>query len=51
VRALPLTALNDSLRAVILEGEPLSAQLARLAVLLAWGAASFLLALRFFRWN
>jgi ABC transporter DrrB family efflux protein len=51
VRALPLTALNDALRAVILEGEPLSAQLTRLAVLLAWGAASFLLALRFFRWN
>jgi ABC transporter DrrB family efflux protein len=51
VRALPLTALNDSLRAVILEGEPLSAQLGRIIVLLAWGAVSFLLALRFFRWN
>jgi ABC transporter DrrB family efflux protein len=51
VRALPLTALNDSLRAVILEGEPLSAQLGRITVLLAWGAVSFLLALRFFRWN
>jgi ABC-type polysaccharide/polyol phosphate export permease len=51
VRALPLTALNDALRAVILEGEPLSAQLARIGVLLAWGLVSFLIALRMFRWN
>jgi ABC transporter DrrB family efflux protein len=51
IKALPLTALNDALRAVILEGEPFSAQLSRIAVLLAWGAVSFVLALRFFRWN
>jgi ABC transporter DrrB family efflux protein len=51
VKLLPLTALNDALRGVILEGEPLSAQLVRMAVLLAWGAISFLIALRFFRWN
>jgi ABC-2 type transport system permease protein len=51
VKAMPLTALNDALRGVILEGEPVSSQLARIAVLLVWGAISFLLALRFFRWN
>jgi ABC-type polysaccharide/polyol phosphate export permease len=51
VRAMPLTALNDALRAVILEGAPLSSQLARIAVLAGWGAVSFVLALRFFRWN
>src|SRR4029077_10228209 len=36
IRALPLTALNDALRATILEGAPLTAQAGRLAVLVAW---------------
>jgi ABC-type multidrug transport system permease subunit len=51
IRALPLTALNDSLRAIVLEGAPLSAQGWRLLVLILWGGISFLLALRWFRWN
>jgi ABC-type multidrug transport system permease subunit len=51
IKALPLTALNDLLRAVILEGAGLVSQGARLAVLLAWGLASFVLALRMFRWS
>jgi ABC-type multidrug transport system permease subunit len=51
VKALPLTALNDALRAVILEGAGLSSQLARLAILLAWGVVSFAVALRWFRWT
>jgi ABC-2 type transport system permease protein len=51
IRALPLTALNDALRATILEGAPLAAQAGRLAVLLAWTAGSFLLALTWFRWT
>jgi ABC-type multidrug transport system permease subunit len=51
IRALPLTALNDALRATILEGAPLAAQAGRLAVLLAWTAVSFLLALSWFRWT
>jgi len=51
IRALPLTALNDALRATILEGAPLAAQAGRLAVLLAWTALSFLLALSWFRWT
>jgi ABC-type multidrug transport system permease subunit len=51
IRLLPLTALNDALRAVILEGVPLSAQLSRLTVLAVWGGLSFVIALRWFRWG
>jgi ABC-type polysaccharide/polyol phosphate export permease len=51
VRALPLTALNDALRAVILEGASLASQGPRLLLLAAWGGVSFLLGLRLFRWT
>jgi ABC-type multidrug transport system permease subunit len=51
IRALPLTALNDALRAVINDGAPLSASWLELGVLMAWGAASFVVALRAFRWQ
>lgn len=51
IKALPLTALNDALRAVILEGAPLFAQSGRLMVMVLWGGMSFLLALRWFRWT
>jgi ABC-2 type transport system permease protein len=51
IKALPLTALNDALRATILEGSPLSSQAGRLLVLLLWGGISFVLALRWFRWT
>jgi ABC-2 type transport system permease protein len=51
IQALPLTALNDALRAVILEGSSLAHQSAELAILGIWGVFSFLLALRWFRWN
>jgi len=51
IKLLPLTALNDMLRAIILEGSPLSSQAAPLAVVCLWGAISFFLALRFFRWT
>ena len=51
VQALPLTQLNYALRAVILEGASLPSQTWRLIILAAWGGGSFLLALRWFRWN
>jgi ABC transporter DrrB family efflux protein len=51
IRALPLTALNDALRAVILEGAGLGSQLGPLAVLAAWGLVAFAAALRWFRWS
>jgi len=50
IKALPLTALNDALRATILEGASLTSQAGRLLVLLLWGGISFVLALRWFRW-
>ncbi len=51
IKALPLTALNDALRAIILEGASLPSQSLRLLVLLLWGGISFFLALRWFRWT
>jgi ABC-type multidrug transport system permease subunit len=51
VQALPLTALNDALRGVMLEGTGLVALLPELALLAAWGTISFALAVRFFRWQ
>ncbi len=51
IRALPLTMLNDALRAVMLEGASLVSQAGRLSGLVVWGAVSFLLALRWFRWT
>jgi ABC-2 type transport system permease protein len=51
IKALPLTALNDGLRASILEGTPLFHQWPRLLVMFLWGGISFVLALRWFRWT
>lgn len=51
IRALPLTALNDSLRAVILQGASLRSQDWQLLVMAVWGGLAFLLALRWFRWT
>jgi ABC-2 type transport system permease protein len=51
IKALPLTALNDALRASILEGTPLIRQWPRLLVMSLWGGVSFVLALKWFRWT
>jgi ABC-2 type transport system permease protein len=51
IKALPLTALNDALRATVLEGASLASQSSRLLVMAVWGVLSFLLALRVFRWT
>ena len=51
IKALPLTALNDALRASILEGTPLMHQWPRLLVMVLWGGISFALALKWFRWT
>ncbi len=51
IRALPLTAVNDALRAVMLDGAPLHSTWPQLAVLAAWGVGAFLLAVRIFRWR
>jgi ABC-type polysaccharide/polyol phosphate export permease len=51
IRLLPLTALNDALRALMLEGEGMTALGGPLLVLLAWTALTFGVALRVFRWT
>jgi ABC-type multidrug transport system permease subunit len=51
ISLLPLTALNDGLRAVIVDGAGLAAVARPLGLLAAWGAASFIAGLRLFRWS
>ena len=51
LRALPLTALNDALRAVVNEGAGLGAIASQLALLAACGLVSFAAAVRMFRWQ
>lgn len=51
IRALPLTALNDAMRAVMNYGNPLSSCWLELIVLTVWGVASFAIALKIFRWQ
>jgi ABC-2 type transport system permease protein len=51
IRILPLTALNDALRAVINDGTPLVATWPALLVMALWGGISFAVALRLFRWQ
>jgi ABC-2 type transport system permease protein len=51
VQALPLTALNDALRGVMLDGTGVAPLLPELALLSAWGAVSFAVALKVFRWE
>ena len=47
---LPLTALNDALRAVILDHAGATQLLRPAAILVGWGAAGAALGLRIFRW-
>jgi ABC-type multidrug transport system permease subunit len=51
VRALPLTALNDGLRAIMNDGASLLALWPQVAVLAGIAAVSSALALRWFRWS
>jgi ABC-2 type transport system permease protein len=51
IRVLPLTALNDALRAVVLEGASLAALPIPLAILVVWTVVTFTVGLKLFRWN
>ena len=51
IQALPLTALNDGLRAVVNDGRGLIDVLPQLAVLVAWGVVGFAIGLKTFRWR
>jgi len=48
---LPLSLLNDALRGLLLENQPLLTFLPQLAVLWLTGLVCFAIALRFFRWK
>jgi ABC-2 type transport system permease protein len=51
IRILPLTAVNDALRANMLEGTPITALGFQLAVIVGWLLLSFVFALKLFRWR
>lgn len=51
IQALPLTPLLDALRSVMIDGDPLTANLGRLGLAAAWGGLSFGAALKIFRWS
>jgi ABC-type polysaccharide/polyol phosphate export permease len=51
IRALPLTALLDALRAVMNDGISLLETWGQLAILAAWGIGCFAVALAIFRWR
>ena len=51
IKALPLTALNDALRAVMIDGASLGSVATPLAICAAWGVGCFGLALRLFKWR
>ena len=51
IRALPLTAMCDGLRAVMIDGAGLVGVLPSLGILALWGVPAFVLGLRYFRWT
>jgi ABC-type polysaccharide/polyol phosphate export permease len=51
IKALPLTAANDALRANMLEGANLAGVAPEMLVLILWMVISFTLALKIFRWR
>jgi ABC-type multidrug transport system permease subunit len=51
IQALPLTALNNILRALMNEGASLSSNWVPIAVLLTWCVVSFVIALKIFKWQ
>jgi ABC-2 type transport system permease protein len=51
IRILPLTAVNDALRANMLEGASLAAISPQLLIIVVWGVVTFFAALKLFRWR
>ena len=51
IRLLPLTAMCDGMRAVMIDGAGFVGILWPLAILALWGVPAFLVGLRYFRWN
>ncbi|WP_224243620.1 ABC transporter permease [Hyalangium gracile] len=50
IQLLPLTALNDGLRAIMLDGTSLLALGPQVLILGIWGIVPFLIAVRYFKW-
>ena len=51
IKLLPLTALNDALRANMLEGARLTGVTPEIIVIVVWGIVTFVAALKLFRWR
>jgi ABC-type multidrug transport system permease subunit len=51
IKLLPLTALNDSLRGVINEGQGITDISGNLIILAIWTLAAFFMAMKLFRWR
>lgn len=51
IRVLPLSAFNEALRHIVNDGASLTSQALPIAILVAWGLSSSLVALRLFRWT
>lgn len=51
VQALPLTAVNNALRAIMNEGAGLAAVSTAIGIIVAWGVVSFFASLAVFRWE
>jgi ABC-2 type transport system permease protein len=51
IKILPLTALNDALRANMLEGVSFAAVGPEMIVIVIWGIVTFFVALKLFRWR
>lgn len=51
IKALPLTALNTTLRSLMNEGATLSTNWIPITILIAWCVVSFIVALKIFKWQ
>ena len=51
IKLLPLTPVIDALRALMMDGKPISSLTAEIAVIGMWSIIPFVIALAIFRWN
>lgn len=51
IQALPLTALNNAMRAIMLEGAGVADVAGWLAIIAGWGLSCFVVAVKIFRWK
>jgi ABC-2 type transport system permease protein len=51
IKLLPLTALNDALRSVMIDGASIFSQTSQVLLLAVWGTVTFVVALKIFRWQ